>query len=427
MLIVNLSFVIAAAVTVPLIAVLSILSALLIWQFVGFPLVMGIVALRHKATDKDLSFQPFVSIIVPTYNEEANIEERIQNLNRLDYPKQSYEIVVVDSGSKDNTVRIVQRLIEHRNGENRPELSIVQEERRNGKATAISVGKRHAQGDIILVTDANSAFNTDVLKEIAPYFKSPEVGAVGGRYSVSNPMSVITSATQFYWDIEQIERTGEAALDSACLFHGELNAWRRDIVEPDPSAISEDLDMCISIRKKGYKIEYEPKAVVYEAAPTSVEDQVKQRKRTSIGTIKSLVKNLRYITWPADLYRSLILPSHKGLAMLSPFILLAIPILYVLTFDAGVILLHFAATAVTFIVAFLLLMQVRVHLIQDDRTMRRFSIGAGFKIVWYVLLNELIVLTAWRDLILGQYSVLWEKVETTRGEAPFSEISERAS
>jgi len=409
------------------VALLCILSFLLVWQFVGFPLFMGIVALRKKATDKDYSFQPFVSIIVPTYNEEANIEERIHNLNSLDYPKQSYEIVVVDSGSRDNTVRVVQRLIEHSNGENRPELSIVQEERRNGKATAISVGKRHARGDIILVTDANSAFNTDVLKEIAPHFKNPIVGAVGGRYSVLNPTSTLTSSTQFYWDIEQIERTGEAALESACLFHGEINAWRRDIVEPDPTMLSEDLDMCISIRKKGYKIEYEPKAVVYEAAPTSVEDQVKQRKRTSIGTIKSIVKNLRYLTWPADLYRSLIFPSHKGLAMLSPFILLAIPILYVLTFDAGAILLYFAVTAVTFIVAFVLLMQVRVRLIQDNRRMRRFSIGAGFKIVWYVLLNELIVLSAWRDLILGQYSVLWDKVETTRGEALFSEISERTS
>jgi hypothetical protein len=59
-------------------------------------------------------------------------------------------------------------------------------------------------------------------------------------------------------------------------------------------------------------------------------------------------------------------------------------------------------------------MHVRQQLITDDREKKRFSIVAAGKIIYYVLLNEYIVLIAWKDLILGNYSVLWEKAETTR-------------
>jgi poly-beta-1,6-N-acetyl-D-glucosamine synthase len=398
-----------------LVVLLFVFSFLLIWQFVGFPLVMGVVALRQKPKAKDYGFQPFVSIIVPTYNEDASIEPRIHNLYGLNYPPSNYEVIVVDSGSTDGTVPIVKRLAaERRDGEERCRINLVTEECRNGKATAINVGKRHARGDIVLVTDANSVFDQDVLKEVACHFKNETVGAVGGRYAVKNPGSLLTSSTQFYWDVEQIVRTGEAALDSACLFHGELNAWRKDLVDLDPTAISEDLDMCINIRKLGYKIEYEPDAVVYEPAPTTVKEQIRQRKRTSIGTIKSLSKNFNYLIRPMDLYRSLIVPSHKSLVMFSPFILIAIPLLYLFIQDARIILGHLAITGIAFVAIFMLLMRVRKLLLTDDRTKKSFSLVSGCKILYYVLLNEFIVLIAWKDLVVGNYSVLWEKAETTR-------------
>jgi poly-beta-1,6-N-acetyl-D-glucosamine synthase len=405
-------------VTVSVLSAVTILlfvaSFLLIWQFTGYPLLMGLIALLRKPKDKDYGFQPFISIVVPTYDEEPTIEKRIHNLYSLDYPTQNYEVIIVDSGSADDTTGVVERIIEKCKGEGRPRLSLVKEEQRNGKATAINTGKRRARGDVVLVTDANCVFDHDVLKEIAPHFKNPAIGAVGGKYTVMNPGSSLTSSAQFYWDLEQILRTGEAALDSACLFHGELNAWRKDLMDLDPTMLSEDLDMCINLRKMGYKIEYEPKAIVYEAAPTTVEEQIRQRKRTSIGTIKSLVKNLDYELRPKDLYRSLILPSHKSLVMLSPFILLAIPLLYVMGMDLHTVLLHLIITGVVFAVTFGLLMHVRALVIADDKKNTRFSMSAALKMIYYVLLNEYIVLIAWKDFLSHNYSVLWDKVETTR-------------
>jgi len=396
-----------------IVILLYLLSFLLIWQFVGYPSLMAIVALRAKPKNKDYSFQPFVSIIVPTYNEEKVIEKRIKNLFELDYPKDKYEIIVVDSGSADSTAQIVEKLIEKHcsSGLN---LRLIKEEERKGKASAINLGKKHAKGEIVLVTDANSIFDKNVLKEMMPHFKNPKVGAVGGRYCVANPENKLAASESFYWDLEYIMRKGESVLDSACLFHGEINAWRKELVDADTSMLSEDLDMCIKIRKKGYKIEYEPKAKVYEPSATTPEDQIKQRKRTSIGTIQNMFKYLSYFIPPRDWYSFLIFPSHKALAMFSPFILLAIPILYILTWNIKVVSTHFVLTLIVFAGMLALLMSLKSRLNKDEKVKSNFPIFSIPKIVYYVLLNEYLILLAWKDFIFRRYSVLWEKAESTR-------------
>jgi cellulose synthase/poly-beta-1,6-N-acetylglucosamine synthase-like glycosyltransferase len=374
---------------------------------------MTVIALRQRPQTKDYDYQPFVSILVPTYNEEVSIERRIDNLYRLDYPKQNYEIIVVDSGSTDNTRHIVQRLIDDNKGVDLPPLSLVNEAQRNGKGAAIKAGMSHAAGDIVLVTDANCLFNLGALKELAPHFKNPKVGAVGGRYVVLNPDSDLTLAAKFYRDLEHVLRTGESALCSACLFDGEINAWRKNLAEIDVHMIAEDLDMCIKIRKKGYKIDYEPEAIVYEAVPTTLEEQVKQRKRTSVGTITSMLNNLKYILMPSDLYRLLILPSHKGLAMLSPYLLLAVPVLYLAMQNWAWELFHGAGSIIAFGLIFTLLTLGRKQLgesYQADRAI----LSTITRMIWYTLLNAYIVLAAWKDVVTGNYTPLWEMVTTTR-------------
>ena len=275
------------------VVLLYLISFTLIYQFVGYPLLMGLIASRSNSESKDYSCKHFISIIVPTYNEEKVIKSRIENLLNLSYPKNKYEILVVDSGSTDDTVKIFDDLMKKYNFPF-PHIKLVEEVERMGKASAINFGKKYAEGEIILVTDANSIFDKNVLTEIIPHFKNQDVGAVGGRYCVSNPENPLALSESFYWDLEYIMRRGESALDSACLFHGEINAWRKNIVDADTKMLSEDLDMCIQIRRKGYKIKYEPNALVYEPSATTPNDQIKQRKRTSIGTIQNIFKHFDY-------------------------------------------------------------------------------------------------------------------------------------
>jgi len=301
-------------------------SCLLIWQFVGYPALMSIVAFLSKPRNKDYKYQPFVSIVVPAYNEARSIEKRIDNLFSLDYPKNKYEIIVVESGSTDDTYQLVKNLIEN-NKKTKVTLKLLKESERKGKASAINLAKQHGNGDIILVTDANSTFDK---------------------------------------------------------------------------------------RRKGYKIVYEPSAKVYEPSATTAKDQIKQRKRTSIGTIQCMFKHLGYFLPPRDLYSSLIFPSHKALAMFSPFILLAIAILYVIAWDVNVIVIHLVSTILAFAIIYALLAFFKSKLTKNETTQTSFSLASIPQIAYYVLLNEYLILLAWKNIICKKYSVLWEKAETTR-------------
>ncbi|NIN66757.1 MAG: glycosyltransferase [Anaerolineae bacterium] len=392
---------------------LGLISFLLIWQFVGYPTLMGIVALFAKPREKHRSYTPFVSVIVPAHNEETVIGKRLENLLALDYPDDEYEILVVESGSTDGTLKVVQDAIANRQGE-APPMKLLREAERRGKASAINLGKRHARGDIILVTDANSAFEPNVLREMMPHFADPKVGAVGGRYVVSNPDNIHTSSESFYWDLEYIMRRGESIVDSACLFHGEINAWRKNLAEADTDNLSEDLDIAIQIRRAGYKIEYESSALVYEPGATTARDQIRQRKRTTTGTLQCIFKYRDYLLLPRDLYSLLIFPSHKGLVMLSPLLLVSVAILYLLVRDIGIIVAHATVTFVLFAVLLVVLLSLRSKLVDGAQGPSAGSLTSVPRILYYVLLNEYLVFLAWIDLLLGRYSVLWEKAESTR-------------
>ena len=391
---------------------LIVLSIILIWQFFGYPIFMAFIALRNKPRIKDYTYKPFVTILIPTFNEEKVIENRIKNLKSLDYPKDKFEVFVVDSGSPDRTIKILNEIQGKREFSDM-NIKIIREEKRNGKASAINFGKKYARGDIILVTDANTIFNNSALLEMMPYFKNPKVGGVGGRFWVANSDDKNAVKAAFYWDLENVMRIGEAALDSACFFSGEINAWRKDLVDANLEIISEDLDMSIKIRQKNYKIEYEPNAIAYEPSPTTISDQIIQRKRTCIGTLKVIFQHWKYIIFSGNLYASLILPSHKLLAVISPFILISIVISYLIIWNLPIIFIHIIMMALISIFLYIVL----IYLLSNFKITKKisnFSFYSIFNIILYILLNEYLIILAWKDFITGRYSEKWEKVESTR-------------
>jgi len=389
-------------------------SLLLWWQFIGYPLLMLWVSKYKIKCFKDFELQkPFISIIVPTYNEELSIASRVENLLGQDYPKDKYEIIVVDSGSTDDTPTIAEKLsIIH------PQVLLIQQGQRKGKGSAINLAARSANGEIILVTDANTSFDSNVLKTMIPHFSNSKVGAVGGRLILANTDNNLVSASSVYWEIEKILRQGEAVIDSACLFHGEINAWRKGVVQADEYSLSEDLDMAIRIRRKGYKIEYESKAIALEPGPTTISEQIIQKKRTTIGTIQCLINNISYLFFPCDWYRLLIFPSHKLLQILSPFLMIGcimlglyLSIHYLWEF----VLIYSVCYAIFSSVSFIILSN-KLNFNWTKKENKKNNNGSPpLAVISYVLLHEVIILLAWWHYIRGTYTVTWQKTRTTRG------------
>lgn len=399
-----------------MIAIISLIiffTLLFFLQFLGYPLMIGIPNKADpKSAKKDYSFQPFISILVPTYNEAKVIKAKINNLLAQHYPINKFEIIIVDSGSTDATVKISQEFEKLF-----PNIQVIEEGKRNGKASAINLGAEYASGEIVIVTDANSTFNDNALKEIAPHFSNPQIGGVGGRFVLTNTENNLVQASAFYWDIESLMRQGESNFDSACLFHGEINAWRKDIVKADVNALTEDLEMAVQIRKKGYKVIYEPRALAYEAGPTSNKEQIIQKKRTTLGTIQCFFKHRSYLWFPHDKYSGIIFPAHKLLQIVSPFLLFGTVAMFIALLATQHFLASFSYIALTIMLfssAYLILTRrlSEIRITQPGKSI--ITIKNIFQIIYYILLHELIILLAWKDFIFKKYAVTWQKVESTR-------------
>jgi cellulose synthase/poly-beta-1,6-N-acetylglucosamine synthase-like glycosyltransferase len=123
----------------------------------------------------DKNYMPVISIIIPTYNEASLIEKKLGDLFEQDYPKNKMNIILVDSASKDGTIDKVKKWKEKHREIN---LNIIEEDKRKGKAYSLNTALKHVDNEIIVLTDADSFWAKDSLRESMKYFSDERIGAV---------------------------------------------------------------------------------------------------------------------------------------------------------------------------------------------------------------------------------------------------------
>jgi len=125
---------------------------------------------------------PLVSIIVPAYNAAATIDACVQSLLSLDYPRDRYEVIVVDNASTDDTARILSKYS--------GALRVLQE-RTRGPAAARNAGLRNATYDLLAMTDADCLVDPQWLRELVAPLHHGNVAMVGGRILSVQPSTAI--------------------------------------------------------------------------------------------------------------------------------------------------------------------------------------------------------------------------------------------
>jgi glycosyltransferase involved in cell wall biosynthesis len=110
-----------------------------------------------------------ISVIIPTYNEEKNIERCLRGLERQSIPRTEFEVIIVDGQSKDRTVEIAQRYADR-----------VIEQVSEGVGGARNDGARIARGNIIVTTDADCIPQREWLEVVLEHFENEDVIAVTG-------------------------------------------------------------------------------------------------------------------------------------------------------------------------------------------------------------------------------------------------------
>jgi len=244
---------------------------------------------RELAKDEHPDIYPFVSIIVPAYNEEAVIRSSLSSLLELRYPY--YEIIAVDDGSTDATF---ERMKEFEGNHYGVKVSVFRKEN-SGKADTLNYGIRRSNAPIVVCMDSDSRLTPEALRYAVRHFADKNVGAVAGNVKVANRHNIWTKLqTLEYIEGLNMARRAQAFWRSVNVIPGPIGIFRRTAILGtggyDNDTFAEDFDLTVKILADGWKIHYEPKAVAFTEAPEVLLDVIKQRYRWSRGILQALRK-----------------------------------------------------------------------------------------------------------------------------------------
>ncbi len=216
------------------------------------------------------------SVGVMAYNEEANIQRTLQALLLQSSEKTSLtEIIVVASGCTDATVAIVQKMMQ-----SEPSLKLLEQDRREGKASAINLFLQHAHSPVLIMVGADIIPEKDIVEKLCLHFTDTSVGMVGGRpVPVNDQHTFIGHAVHMLWRLHDRMARRNPKL-------GEVVAFRNVIQQIPTDTSVDEIAIEAIIAKQGLKLVYEPGAIVYNKGPMTVRDFLKQRRRIHAGHLK---------------------------------------------------------------------------------------------------------------------------------------------
>lgn len=205
---------------------------------------------------------PFVTIQLPIYNEMYVVERLIEAISRFDYPKEKMEIHILDD-STDETVDIVQKLVETYRKQGFQIEQIRRTVRQGFKAGALKEAMGQAKGDFVAIFDADFVPRKDFLLATLPYFFSnPKTGVVQTRWEhINRDYSLLTRLQALQLNVHfTVEQQGRQGGQLLLQFNGTAGVWRKTTIEDaggwEADTLTEDLDLSIRAQLKGWEIIY---------------------------------------------------------------------------------------------------------------------------------------------------------------------------
>ncbi len=303
----------------------------LVWVYAGYPVVIHLLSRVIPKSVRGKKITPSVSVLIAAYNEVDCIAATIANKLEQDYPEDCLEIIVVSDASDDGTDQEVAAFEDKR-------VRMLRQSQRQGKTAALNRAAAAANGDVLLFSDANSLYEPGAIRALVSCFADSDVGYVTGKMIYGNPDgSVVGDGCTGYMRYENWLRYSETQLGSIVGVDGGIDAVRTSLYQPMRDDQLPDFVLPLSVVLNGFRVVYQPQAILKETALSDASDEFRMRVRVSLRALWALWDMralLNPFVYPLFSFQLL---SHKVLRYLAFIPLLSLPVLTVGLLDVALV------------------------------------------------------------------------------------------
>lgn len=293
--------------------------SLIIYIYIGYPLLLRAGALGHPKVLVTGTAQPSVSIIVPARNEESQIEAKLINLLELHYPSGLLEILVGSDGSSDSTAGIVRRFA-------RRGVRLISLPQQRGKSAMQNVLVAAAGKDILLFTDADCFCAPDSLHLAVEHFRDQRVGLVTAspRY-VNGTQTAVMQNESLYLRYETWLRHLESERGLLAMASGSFFAMRRSLWQPLPPDMGDDFVFPLRVAQAGMLTRLDERlSVLTNLSQSDPQSMLKLKIRIIRKDFRALLSHHSLLNPIRHGSLAVALWSHKLLRWLAPYFLIAL-------------------------------------------------------------------------------------------------------
>jgi cellulose synthase/poly-beta-1,6-N-acetylglucosamine synthase-like glycosyltransferase len=301
--------------------------AIIAYTYVVFPILLALCAkLFGKAPSfsapispvpgslDDATLLPRVAMVVAAYNEEQVLAEKLRNTWDIEYPADRFQLYIGSDGSSDGTEAILRSCTD-------PRLHAYCFTDRRGKISVLNELLEHVDADIVVMSDANTIYSPNAVKELVKHFEDPTVGCVSGELRLAQKGGV--SGEGIYWKYEQWIKRSESRLGFLIGSNGAVFALRRELYQPLPSStIIEDFVLTMRVIEQGYCVRFAPEARVVEPPCATSHAEMVRKIRIGAGGFQALGLTRRLLS-PRYGLCAFAFWGHKVVRWLVPQCLLA--------------------------------------------------------------------------------------------------------
>jgi biofilm PGA synthesis N-glycosyltransferase PgaC len=265
---------------------LTLASITLLTVLLFLILLLGFLDFRKKRILKE---RPFVSFMIPCYNNEKTIEETIESIYSS-YDASRFEIIVVNDCSTDSSLTVLQRIRKKR------KFMLINNETNRGKSASLNANVKRAKSDILFIVDGDIVLNREAVEDVLARLQEERVAAVCSQFLSKNRGFLPLMQTMEYYMLTFIQ-CAHNGLSTMGLCGASFGVKRKAFEEVgllSENAISEDMDLALKLREAGYRVQ-QTFYCVESYVPDTVRWWFHQKIRWLSGSTQNVIKH--FFTW----------------------------------------------------------------------------------------------------------------------------------